>query len=283
MRQIKNRGFLSFLAIFMITVFAHEPGQCIAKGVDSSDAAPGSRSSVELAGTWRFQIDFPDVGEKENWQANTFDRSGWAKVEVPKAWDLFDDAMWGYEGVGWYSTELAAGVATKDKVQRLRFGRVNYHAKVWLNGEFLGENLNGYLPFEFDVTGKLKLAAPNQLVVRVDNTAKLAWLPGAKKIEWMLYGGILEPVVLETLPPVFISDLTVHAVPNGTGATVDGTVEITSRASEASQVTLLASISGQTGAQEEGKLTIAPGGKSVQKPSNSSPAMPTDSESVGCG
>src|SRR5262249_10577072 len=145
-----------------------------------------------------------------------------------------------------YSTELAGSLAVQGKVQRLKFGRVNYHAKVWLNGELLGENLNGYLPFEFDVTDKLKPGAVNQLVVRVDNAAKVKWLPGAKKIEWMLYGGILEPVTLETLPKVFISDLTTHAVPNGPGASVDCEVEVTSLASAATNISVGATIAGAT-------------------------------------
>ena len=118
--------------------------------------ARSSRTAIELTGNWRFQIDAPDVGEEENWQAANFDRSQWTHVEVPRAWDLFNEAMWNYEGVGWYSTELAAGLTAKGQLQRLKFGRVNYHARVWLNGELLGENLNGYLPFEFDVTGRLR-------------------------------------------------------------------------------------------------------------------------------
>src|SRR5262249_28241522 len=147
----------------------------------------------------------------------------------------------------------------------LKFARVNYHAKVWLNGELLGENLNGFLPFEFEVTDKLKPDVVNQLVVRVDNTAKVKWLPGAKKIEWMLYGGILEPVTLETLPRVFISDLTVHAVPNGPGATVDCEVEVTSFASAAKDISVRATIAGAMPSPVAAKLRITPAAKVVQK------------------
>ena len=265
MRQSCYRVFWIPLVIVSIVVLAKEPAGHVAAGAEPASAKQPSRSSVELAGNWRYQVDMLDVGEKEDWQATVFDRSRWSNVEVPKAWDLFDDAMWGYEGVGWYSTEIAAGLAVKGKVQRLKFGRVNYQAKVWLNGEFLGENANGYLPFEFDVTGKLKPDSANHLVVRVDNRSRLDWLPGAKKIEWMLYGGILEPVVLETLPQVYISDLTIRAAPSGAGATVEGTVEITSRSSDATQVSLRTSISRQAGLQNEAKLTISSGSKSVQK------------------
>ena len=260
---LSNRILWSSLTIGAVTILGSELERYTAEGAETFVTRPGSRRSVELTGNWRFQIDVPDIGEKENWQATTFDRSRWAAVQVPGAWDLFDEAMWNYEGVGWYSTELAGSTGGPGKVQRLRFGRVNYHAKVWLNGTFLGENLNGYLPFEFDVTGRLKPDAANQLVVRVDNAPRLTWLPGAKKIEWMLYGGILEPVVLETLPPVYISDVTIHAVPKGAGATVDGAVAVTSRAKEDTEITLRTAIPGQTIPTAEAKLTISPGSKSV--------------------
>jgi beta-glucuronidase len=237
----------------------------VVPGHSDSGAITSSRKTIKIAGDWHFQMDDPDIGEKENWQASNFQRGTWAKVEVPKAWDLFDEAMWGYEGVGWYSTEIAGSLSVKGKVQRLRFGRVNYHAKVWLNGKSLGENLNGYLPFEFDVTDKLKPDAMNQLVIRVDNTGKVKWLPGAKKIEWMLYGGILEPVTLETLSKVFISDLTTHAIPNGPGASVDCGVEVTSFANEAKNISVRATIAGTTHEPVIAKLRIEPGAKLVHR------------------
>ncbi|MGQ9590280.1 MAG: glycosyl hydrolase 2 galactose-binding domain-containing protein [Planctomycetota bacterium] len=51
--------------------------------------------------------------------------------------------------------------------QRLHFDRVKYSAKVWLNGNLMGENWNGYLPFSFDVTGLLEPDSSNLLVLRV--------------------------------------------------------------------------------------------------------------------
>ncbi len=83
-------------------------------------------------------MDVSDIGEKEQWYGNNFDRLAWAKVSVPKAWDLYDEALWGYEGIGWYTTRIEGAQVRKDSIQRLKFGRVNYHSKVWLNGEQLG-------------------------------------------------------------------------------------------------------------------------------------------------
>jgi beta-galactosidase/beta-glucuronidase len=102
-------------------------------------------------------MDPTGLGDKEQWDRPDFDRAAWRTVSVPKAWDLYDEALWGYEGVGWYAVSIEGAAARPAEVQRSKFGRVNYHTKVWLNGEVLGENANGYLPFEFDVTGKLRL------------------------------------------------------------------------------------------------------------------------------
>jgi beta-glucuronidase len=98
-----------------------------------------------------------------------------------------------------------------------------YRAKVWLNGELLGEHIGGYLPFTFDVTGEFKSSA-NRLVVRVDN--RIDWLPAAKQIEWVQYGGILQAVRVETKSQVFLSNLAIQAVPDGQGARVACVAEI---------------------------------------------------------
>jgi beta-galactosidase/beta-glucuronidase len=185
----------------------------------------GSREVRTIAGGWRFQIDARDVGERAQWFGPTFDRAGWREVEVPGAWDLLDESMRGHEGVGWYAVTLDGSWGRAGKVQHLAFGRVMYHAKVWLNGQPLGEHVDGYLPFWFDVTGKLNSIA-NLLVIRVDNRPRIDWLPAAQQIEWVQYGGILQPVRVETMTRIFISDLEIRGVPKGAGASVACTVEI---------------------------------------------------------
>jgi hypothetical protein len=106
-----------------------------------------NRAAARFAGNrphpanWRFQIDVTDIGGKEQWYRRDFDRSQWSRAVVPKAWDLSDEALWGYEGIGWYTAIIPGTPARTNHVQRLKFGRVNYHSKVWLNDEPLGENI----------------------------------------------------------------------------------------------------------------------------------------------
>ena len=49
-----------------------------------------------------------------------------------------------YEGFGFYGCDFRAPSGWKDKDLRLRFGVVNYHAEVWLNGQVVGYHEGGY-------------------------------------------------------------------------------------------------------------------------------------------
>ena len=120
---------------------------------------------------------------------------------------------------------ISGSAIRQGKHQRLRFGRVMYHTKGWLNGEYLGEHIDGYLPFSFDITGKLT-RPENHLVLRVDNRPRIEWLPAAKQIEWVQYGGVLQPVVLESRNPTAINNVAIRAVPRGSGAVLACSVEI---------------------------------------------------------
>ena len=52
---------------------------------------------------------------------------------------------------------------------RLRVGAVSFRASAWLNGEKLGDCDVAYLPFEFDVTRRVRFGEANRLVVAVNN------------------------------------------------------------------------------------------------------------------
>lgn len=191
---------------------------------------------MDLTGPWFFQPDPMDLGEREGWCGDAFDyiqctflRSQWKEVVVPGAYDLYDISMWSYEGVCWYAVELPAASVQPDLWQRLRFNRVSIHAKVWLNGQPVGEHLGGYLPFEIAASPSLRPNGPNRLVVRVDNARRPEWLPGGQIVEWVQYGGILQPVQLISTTPAYVSDVAIAAEPEGRGALVNVRVEITNR------------------------------------------------------
>ena len=92
------------------------------------------RQTATLSSDWHFTVDIEKIGETEQWFREDFDRSAWSKAVVPKAWDLYEEALWGFEGVGWYAATIPPALAAPGRIQTLRFGRVMYHTKAWLNG-----------------------------------------------------------------------------------------------------------------------------------------------------
>ena len=199
-------------------------------------------SDRRILKNWQFQIDIFNIGEKEKWFSPQFDRSAWKKVKVPSAWDTYDKSLWGYEGIGWYSTVIPPELINKNKIIRIRFNRVNYYSKVWLNGVLVGENIDGYLPFEIDATDIVSEKNPNVLVIRVDNKPRINWLPASKQIEWVQYGGILQPVEIIQTDSIYISDVWVHAYPRKTGALVDCSIKIKNYKSKVARGNLSVSI-----------------------------------------
>jgi beta-galactosidase/beta-glucuronidase len=183
--------------------------------ISSADEISKSvRNTKVLSDNWRFQVDIKNIGDEEQWFKSDFPKNNWSKLTtVPQAWDCYQDALWEYEGVGWYATTISPNDFTMGKRVAIVFNRVMYYSKVWLNGKYLGENIGGYLPFNFDITSHLKSGQENRLVLRVDNKPRIEWLPAGKQIEWIQYGGILGKVEIVSQSHVYIDDATIQTNP----------------------------------------------------------------------
>ncbi len=114
----------------------------------------------------------------------------------------------------------------------LHFGAVDQIARVSLNGEYIGEHIGGYLPFEFDITDSLTVGE-NLLYVEVtdDLDRDLAYGKQRKKRGGMWYtpiSGIWQSVWLESVPESYISSLRITpTIDSITIETVGGETEKT--------------------------------------------------------
>ena len=153
------------------------------------------KSVVSLNGTWSFRTDPNSVGEQQGWFRPSVSASNWDSLPVPGNWDLRNEYAH-YVGKGWYRRTFPTPTSIDGNVVRLLFEAVYHDCTVWLNGQKLGENHSGFLPFEFDITQRLSASGPNTLVVCADNslTRGAIW-------NW---GGIRRPVRLEITKPVRI-------------------------------------------------------------------------------
>jgi beta-galactosidase/beta-glucuronidase len=181
-----------------------------------AESAPIART---LSGAWKLATDPQNVGRSERWFESV--RAEAQDAPVP---GIIQQVFPAYHGVAWYwhSFDLSGGGLNGGRAL-IRFGAVDYLADVWLNGAYLGAYEGGETPFEFDVTDSLKTNGSNLLAVRVLN-------PTLEPIDGVALnqtphrnryipprcggsfnsGGIMYPVELRTVPPVYITDLFVR-------------------------------------------------------------------------
>jgi beta-galactosidase/beta-glucuronidase len=208
-------------------------GQMTTIPTDSAITFPAASSQL-LDGNWRFSVDRQKKGESEMWFASGYDDSAWQVVSVPHTWNVMPDYSQ-FNGLGWYLHNLAVPASSQGMHLRLRFQSVFYLAKVWVNGDYVGEHEGGYTPFEFDVTKQIRPGENNVIAIQTDNKLSAVRIPaqlnGGWSYDWWNYGGIVRPVSLESTNPVYISKQQIVAIPHLTGedeadqAEVSSTVE----------------------------------------------------------
>jgi beta-glucuronidase len=85
----------------------------------------------------------------------------------------------------------------------IRFESVFYLAKVWFDGQLLGEHEGGYSPFTFDIPDVSK--GDHELIVCVYNSLDDETLP-KNGVDWFPYGGIYRPVYAELISDTYIDN-----------------------------------------------------------------------------
>ena len=151
------------------------------------------RSVQSLNGAWRFAKDAVDAGEQEQWFRGL---PASQLAIVPSVWNT-EKGMLDYEGVAWYEKKFH----TQGGCLQLGFGAVLTYAKVWLDGEYVGDHYGGFCQFSFLLPNVLP--GEHTLTVRVDNRYDSHSIP-QKVVDWYPYGGITRDVYVERLEGICV-------------------------------------------------------------------------------
>jgi len=176
--------------------------------LDNTLQSVNGRSSRSLNGRWQLRRDDDDVGINEEWYSReAWPDEEWHSVSVPSAWQEGDD-MADYTGVAWYRRSIDLDSVPEGKQLALRFGAVDYHATVYVNGVNCGDHRGGYLPFGVDVTEALE-PGENVVIVRVEDPEDISEIPHGKQGDpwYTRVSGIWQDVSLETRPLLRVSEL----------------------------------------------------------------------------
>lgn len=163
---------------------------------------------LTLNGRWDFDFDPGQVGEKKKWFVpgeHKFSR----RIVVPFPWEseLSGIGNVSYRGAAWYQREVSVPSSWKGKRVFLKFGAVDWEAKVWIGSKYVGEHVGGYSPFQFDVTDAVTFGGRDTLTVRAYDTTDPS-TPTGKQTGWYTRAsGIWQSVYLEAAGSSFIRQI----------------------------------------------------------------------------
>ena len=193
-----------------------------------------------LNGPWRFTFDPDLVGEQERWYAglgrktltpHTVSSHGKEKpltITVPFPWESpLSGVAREHKGAGWYEREITVPADWEGLTPFLNFGAVDWHARVWINGQFAAEHDHGYLPFSIDLTPFAQPGATVTVTVRAFDIADAATMVGKQVPRWYTYSsGIWQTVWLEGRAPTHVEKLRITAEVARAQATIDATLHV---------------------------------------------------------
>lgn len=178
-----------------------------------------TRSIYDLNGLWNFKLGSHDSKKL---------LSSSEVMMVPTSFNdvVVDEEKRNYIGDFWYERFIELPPIGENQEAVLRFGSVTHHAKIYVNGEFLGEHSGGFTPFEVIIPEKLlsedrikvSICANNELnykTLPVGNYSEEVREDGSVKkkvqenFDFFNYAGIHRPIKLIVRPKIHISDLVI--------------------------------------------------------------------------
>ena len=221
-----------------------------------------AREKINFDKGWRFIL-----ADSAQMSLAMYDDSAWRMLNVPHDWAIEGDfsasapsgnsggALPG--GVGWYRKSFEVAAADKGKLFYIDFDGVYMNAKVWINGQLLGQRPYGYSSFRFDLTPHLKFGARNVVAVRVDNSDQ----PNSR---WYSGCGIYRHVWLVKTEKIHVAHWGTHVVAEGNKVSVSVSIDnnTTSQQTVVVRNKIISPVGVQVASASK-KLSLNPSAKSI--------------------
>ncbi|WP_173915430.1 glycoside hydrolase family 2 protein [Halobacillus sp. Marseille-Q1614] len=167
---------------------------------------------LDLNGEWQFAFDDAEEGEENGWYQNAGALPD--KILVPYAYqskksgihtNVHHDVVW-YKRSFFWEKEV-------QKEYILHFEASDYHTKVWVNGQYIGDHQGGHTPFSFPISRAMK-DGENTIAVKVEDrnsveqpVGKQSWKSDNFLCWYSRTTGIWQSVWIEELSPLHIEDI----------------------------------------------------------------------------
>lgn len=216
-----------------------------------SQTQPHTSSSINKINfnqDWRFVRSDQLVNTKDNkpFQTNFADHN-WQQVSLPHTTNLEPlvvNNQW--QGISWYRKTFDVPASAKGKRVVFELEAAMNHAKVWVNGEYVGEHLGGYLPVVLDLTDYVN-QGENLIAIQLDNTdSQITGPKPLNRLDFNMYGGLYRNAWISYKNPVHITHANLANKTAGGGifittpkvATAESKVQIKTHVANTSDQTL---------------------------------------------
>ena len=190
-QQLFYKTYLTGISFFLLTI-------------GNAQITP-SRKIISFDTDWKFLREDVKAAEQV-----AFNDAAWRSLNVPHDWSIegpYDrnnttSRGGGYlpGGIGWYRKTFSLDAADTKNLVFIEFDGVMANSDVWINGFHLGKRPNGYVSFEYELTGHLNFGKDkkNVIAVKADNTIQ----PSSR---YYTGAGIYRHVRLSVTNPVHVA------------------------------------------------------------------------------
>ena len=161
---------------------------------------------INLNGLWQFQ-------QALNGESPPFGQNLQDTILVPFPIESALSGIMGKMERMWYRTLISCQKQNDDEKVLLHFGAVDWHSKVWVNGNFVGEHKGGYDPFFYEIGAYLTEGDENEIIVWVYDPTESGSQPVGKQVKnpesiWFTScSGIWQTVWLEQTPSIYLKSI----------------------------------------------------------------------------
>lgn len=194
-----------------------------------------TRELVRLDGLWRFAVDGED---SPNPWAGVLVTS--LEAPVPASYnDVFaDQEIRDHVGWVWYQRTVRVPRGWAGERVILRVDAATHEGVVYVNDTKVAEHAGGYTPFEADITDladagdeiRITIGVNNELTNETIPPGMISTTPAGRRKQsyrhdFYNYAGLARSVILYSVPPIGVTDITVTTDIDGATGTVDYRVE----------------------------------------------------------
>jgi hypothetical protein len=164
-------------------------------------------AAIVLKENWFMHLDPDNIGERDLWY------QGFPGVGTSVTLPHNSNANSKGSAIAWYYTKFTPDLnMTEDQRLIAYFEGYHYYAKVWVNGNYVGDHEGGHAKFSFDLTGLIREDQENMIAIRLYSV----WDAGKATIHgdtykhsstWAGTAFIQQPLYLTVVPDLAIADI----------------------------------------------------------------------------